>query len=132
MKELKKSFDLGCGLEAIIKVARVGQDFPSDSDQVVVRGTLFLPKHEENGNTYYHLHADLKFGNRCKIMGYPLWDDWGSTTQGDCFRWISETTKADTWKQAFANMEERLETEVYTLKGMLIERELRLKEAEAE
>lgn len=73
-----------CPAQAIVKL--VGQQAPSEGDDMVADGWLFLPAMQDNAKL---LIPALRFDRRIIIGGFALNSGWGQHTTVGCYRTLS-------------------------------------------
>lgn len=80
-----------------VDVWPLGQQDPSDGDDVQVRARIMLPR---DGDGRVSLHPDVQFGTRVAVLNMYLRCDWGHFgAYGDC-RYLETETHAATWADA--------------------------------
>ncbi len=121
MESKETTYKLGAtGLVASIKLERVGQQYPSRGDGIVVRATIKLPlKHDE-------LPPELDFGGRVRIWNGVV----GSNYYFSYLRNMNQTYIATTWEEAFRVAEADATSELGHLLDAIATREKALADAE--
>jgi predicted HNH restriction endonuclease len=129
MQPNKKEFENVLGIDGVdIAIERNGQQKHSEGDGIVVKGTIYLPANEGSEK----LADNLRFGERVQILEERLSHNWG-TYDIESHK-VIRTWKlsANTWKEAFEEMEKECFGEVQKLRNALDARQKALEDAEKE
>lgn len=110
--------------EIKIIAQRAGYTPPCEGDYVKVKISLHLPM----GSPDVNLHPDLQYGMRKNLMSEWMYQDWGMAKEG--MRVLSDTYRADTWREAVTMGLNELEKDLTGLLEVMAEREAALKRAE--
>lgn len=127
-EKIEKTITLTNSLSAKIILFRVGQEQPADGDGVVVNGKLQLPLQPQT----CYLHNDICFGKRLEVGEELLTSTWGKLEEDAKNRQRNFNFTALTWKEAFQEALEFLETEIQKLLDALEARKQTLVDAEKE
>jgi hypothetical protein len=112
------------------EITRGGQVPPAESNEIQVCAKIFLPK-EEDSSIDGSLVTQLRFKRKLSIVGEPLDQNWGSTSESaKGYRRRTEEFQSNKWKKAFAEAIEYCHCELMKLEKALEEREKALIDAE--
>ena len=108
-----------------LEISAAGQEARDESNLVQVKGTLSIPKGEDN-----RLLPQFVWGSKVNIINENLRKDWGYEKAGKAFRYRGTYLSGKKWKYVFEEMEKNLREEAQKIITAEEERVQALSDAE--
>ena len=116
--KITKTVELKNGLLVNYTISKNGQASPEVSDNLITKVCLCLPANEGNN----HLHNELQFSNRLRVVGEHLNYDWGNFNDNSKTRNRIETITTETYSEGFRIAEEFVLKQIANIDDLISQR----------